>query len=70
MLDVIVESVVFSIILIVLWTGFEALMPRLASLVKRRRRSKTNSNYSRSRRKRRKSSTAALGPSMPHFWRD
>lgn len=67
MLSLIIESVVFSLILIALWFGLEALLPRLSSLVKGLiRRYKRRNNHHRKRRKR---VSIALGPSMPHFWR-
>lgn len=70
MLNLIIESVVFSIIMITLWMGAERLVPRLSAaireFIRRRRKSKQNANYSR---RRRKSSPPAIGPSLPHFWR-
>ncbi|MEM3066380.1 MAG: hypothetical protein QXI81_03505 [Nitrososphaerota archaeon] len=70
MLSLIIESIVFSIIMITLWMGAERLIPRLSTIVrdfiKRRRKARYNANHGR---RRRKASPPAIGPSVPHFWR-
>lgn len=66
--SIIIESAVFSIIMITLWMSAERLVPRLSAIIKefikRRRRAKYNN------KRRRKPSSLVIGPSVPHFWRN
>lgn len=66
--SIIIESAVFSIIMITLWMSAERLVPKLSAalkeIIRRRRKAKYNNNHKR----RRRSSSLVVGPSVPHFW--
>gem|GEM_PF-1386968 len=69
--SIVIESVVFSIIMITLWMSAERLVPKLSALIrdfiKRRRRTRHNGNHNKN--KRRYKNSLMVGPSVPHFWK-
>lgn len=66
--SLVIESVVFSLILITLWMSAERLLPKflafIKDFIKRRRRAKYNDG-----KRRRRPSSLVVGPSVPHFWK-
>ncbi len=67
--SIIIESVVFSIILIVLWMSAERLLPKLSAFVKEFIKRRRKARYNNHSKRRRRLSSPVVGPSMPHFWK-
>ncbi|MCS7136533.1 MAG: hypothetical protein RMJ14_05010 [Nitrososphaerota archaeon] len=70
LMSIVIESALFSVIMITLWMSAERLVPKLSAaikeFIKRRRRTKYTNGHNK---RRRKSSPTIVGPSVPHFWR-